>query len=55
MGLGKTATAIAVIAASKVNGQSPALVVVPPSLRETWRKEFEKFAPFLKVCVIIRA
>ncbi len=52
MGLGKTATAIAVIAASKVNGQSPALVVVPPSLRETWRKEFEKFAPFLKVCVI---
>lgn len=52
MGLGKTATAIAIIAASKVDGETPALVVVPPSLRETWRKEFEKFAPFLKVCVI---
>jgi SWI/SNF-related matrix-associated actin-dependent regulator 1 of chromatin subfamily A len=52
MGLGKTATAIAIIAASKIDGKSPALVVVPPSLRETWRKEFEKFAPFLKVHII---
>lgn len=52
MGLGKTATAIAVVAANKVSGKAPALVVVPPSLRETWRKEIAKFAPFLKVHVI---
>lgn len=52
MGLGKTATAISVIAAAKSFGDSPALVVAPPSLLETWRKELVKFAPFLTVTVI---
>lgn len=52
MGLGKTACAIAVINAAKSLGQCPALVIVPPSLRVTWVKEFAKFAPHLTVSVI---
>jgi SNF2 family DNA or RNA helicase len=52
MGLGKTVTAIAVIAEAIVKGKSPALIVVPPSLRLTWVKEFAKFAPSLQVEVL---
>lgn len=52
MGLGKTATSIAIIADAIVKGKSPALIVVPPSLRLTWVKEFAKFAPTLKVAVL---
>jgi SWI/SNF-related matrix-associated actin-dependent regulator 1 of chromatin subfamily A len=52
MGLGKTATAISVIAAAKTVGESPALVIVPPSLRHTWQEEIKKFAPFLTVEVL---
>ena len=52
MGLGKTAIAIAAIAYANQRGESPALVIVPPSLRTTWLKEFEKFAPHLRLCVV---
>lgn len=52
MGLGKTATAIAVIAEALANGKGPALIVVPPSLRLTWVKEFAKFAPSIHVEVL---
>lgn len=52
MGLGKTATSIAIIAEAIVAGKSPALIVVPPSLRLTWVKEFAKFAPSITVVVL---
>lgn len=52
MGLGKTATAIAVIAEALTHGRGPALIVVPPSLRLTWVKEFAKFSPSIKVEVL---
>jgi len=52
MGLGKTATSIAVICEAIVRGKTPALIVVPPSLRLTWVKEFAKFAPSLTVEVL---
>ena len=52
MGLGKTACAIAVIEAARTLGDTPALIVIPPSLRTTWVKELGKFAPHLKVHVI---
>jgi len=52
MGLGKTACAIEVINRAKALGETPALVVVPPSLRLTWVKELEKFAPHLTVEVL---
>lgn len=52
MGLGKTATAIALIAEALVTGNGPALVVAPPSLRLTWKKEFEKFAPSIRIEIL---
>lgn len=52
MGLGKTACAIEVINRAKALGETPALVVVPPSLRLTWVKELEKFAPHLDVEIL---
>lgn len=53
MGLGKTACAIA-IAVSIIDTQpgSPVLVIVPPSLRTNWVREFGKFAPSVKVEII---
>ncbi len=49
MGLGKTLQVIALIAdrINRVNGVS--LVVAPVSLLENWRREFEKFAPGIRV------
>jgi SWI/SNF-related matrix-associated actin-dependent regulator 1 of chromatin subfamily A len=49
MGLGKTACAIAIIVANAKVGNTPALVVCPPSLRINWFKEFSKFAPNIRV------
>jgi SWI/SNF-related matrix-associated actin-dependent regulator 1 of chromatin subfamily A len=49
MGLGKTACAIAVIASAHQASATPAIIIVPPSLRRTWLEEFKKFAPHLKV------
>lgn len=53
-GLGKTAQLIAVAVRSRVEGQRT-LFVVPPSLRENWRREVEKFAPHLTVEVLTGA
>lgn len=53
MGLGKTACAIAIAAALTTAGETPTLVVVPPSLRRNWVQECEKFAPWLTVHVIL--
>ena len=53
MGLGKTACAIAIAAALSDAGETPTLVVVPPSLRRNWEQECRKFAPGLKVHVIV--
>ena len=48
MGTGKTVCGIGIVASSP----TPALVVVPPSLRNNWKAEFAKFAPWLTVEVI---
>jgi superfamily II DNA or RNA helicase len=47
MGLGKTAQLIAFL--STVVTEKPILIVVPVSLLFHWKKEFEKFFPFMKV------
>lgn len=50
MGLGKTACAIAVVTALVRSGPGlPALIVVPPSLRTNWVREFHKFSPAVHV------
>lgn len=50
MGLGKTIQTIAFLAAEL--GELPSLVVTPTSLIYNWEREFEKFAPRVKVLVI---
>lgn len=52
MGLGKTAQAIAIILSAVRVGHIPMLVIVPPSMRLNWIREFAKFAPSLRVHVI---
>jgi len=49
MGLGKTACAIAVAVAVANDADLPVLIIVPPSLRTNWVREFFKFAPDIKV------
>ena len=53
-GMGKTPTAIHAIAASlvAVPDAGPVLVVVPPSLRQTWLREFDAFRPGTTVTVV---
>lgn len=51
MGLGKTPIGIAVAAAAQAE-RLQTLVVVPPSLRINWQREFSKFAPWLEVHVV---
>ncbi len=54
MGLGKTLQMIALFLSAKEEGQTgTALVVTPASLVFNWEEEFEKFAPDLKVSLII--
>lgn len=48
MGLGKT---IQMIEVMKQNKKFHTLIVVPKSIVEQWRSEFEKFAPSINVCV----
>lgn len=45
MGLGKTPCGISVAVACKDAGITPTLVVVPPSLRRNWQREFARFSP----------
>lgn len=51
MGLGKTPQLIAVAVHAHNEGKR-SLIVVPPSLRENWRRELFKFAPYLSVEII---
>lgn len=52
MGLGKTPCGIAVIASCHKAQGGKHLVVVPPSLRINWEREFGKFAPWLSVAIL---
>lgn len=52
MGVGKTPQAIGIILSAVSVGHLPILVVVPPSMRITWKRHFEMFAPTLKVHTI---
>lgn len=51
MGLGKTLQGIAVVVQAHKEGHK-SLVVVPPSLRLNWQREFASTAPWLKVEVV---
>ena len=51
MGLGKTMQIIALFLKHNSLKMSPYLVVAPVSLLENWKRELNKFAPSLKVCV----
>ena len=51
MGLGKTAVAIAIATAVVQQENRQVLIVVPPSLRTNWVREFGKFAPDLSLHV----
>ena len=54
MGLGKTLQSIAYLRARREEGisQSPDLIVCPASLIYNWKKEIERFAPKLTVCLM---
>lgn len=52
MGLGKTPCGISIAVACKDAGIGPVLVVVPPSLRTNWQREFAKFAPSITTAVL---
>ncbi|HEV8246836.1 MAG TPA: DEAD/DEAH box helicase, partial [Polyangiaceae bacterium] len=53
MGLGKTLQTIAHLVLEKQAGRAdrPSLIVAPTSLLGNWRREIERFAPGLSVCV----
>ncbi|SDK04524.1 DEAD/DEAH box helicase [Sediminibacillus albus] len=53
MGLGKTIQTITYLLSEKETNQTiKSLVIAPASLLYNWKKEFDKFAPTLKVAVI---
>lgn len=52
MGLGKTPVGLATAAGSIKAGQTPMLIVVPPSLRINWVREARKFTPWLSVATL---
>ena len=52
MGVGKTPTGVAIAVASVEANMTPVLVVVPPSMRLQWTREFERFAPQVKTATI---
>lgn len=52
MGLGKTVQLLAALSAVRMKKDLPSLVVCPASVAHNWRREAEKFAPWLKTVVI---
>jgi superfamily II DNA or RNA helicase len=54
MGLGKTLQTIAHLCTERDAGTEgcPSLVIAPTSLVANWRRELERFAPHLRVCVL---
>lgn len=54
MGLGKTLQSIAFLLSEREQGafQEPALILCPASLMYNWEREFQTFAPSLKVVVV---
>lgn len=57
MGLGKTIQCIALfrllLDQRRATAEGPGLIVCPKSLITNWKEEFERFAPNLKVCVLV--
>lgn len=54
MGLGKTLQMISVLLSAKENGElGTALIVCPASLVYNWNEEFARFAPELKVTLVV--
>ncbi|MGL4738690.1 MAG: SNF2 helicase associated domain-containing protein [Cellulosilyticaceae bacterium] len=57
MGLGKTLQVITLLQAEKEERSEedalPSLIVVPTSLTVNWQKEFQKFAPLMRVGVLL--
>lgn len=51
MGLGKTMQVIALMLYLKQTGNVPVLVIAPISLLANWKRECQKFAPTLNVCI----
>ncbi|KAH9081299.1 hypothetical protein LEN26_021386 [Aphanomyces euteiches] len=49
MGLGKTVQTIAFLALVTSKSKQPHLIVVPASVLSNWKREFERFAPSLRV------
>jgi superfamily II DNA or RNA helicase len=54
MGLGKTLQTIAHLSTEKESGRmsEPALILMPTSLIGNWQREFQKFAPHLKILIL---
>lgn len=56
MGLGKTLQTIAHLCVEHKSGRmtksGPSLIIAPTSLVGNWRRELQKFAPHLRVCVL---
>ena len=54
MGLGKTLQVIAFLLHQEAQGKlTPSLIVLPIALIENWKKEIEKFAPYLRDSIYI--
>ena len=54
MGLGKTLQMISVLLSAKENGESgTALIVCPASLVYNWKEEFVRFAPEMRVTLVV--
>lgn len=48
-GTGKSIVGVGIAASAVEAGEYPVLLVVPPSMRISWMREFTRFAPWLKM------